>query len=131
MPPSHPTLINYKFQTSMDKCIMAEQCNENSIATPTSTAKWWPNVHASSICTWTGGANYASNPPCNNPQNLNSNCSAGDEDVSMSNSFTTNASNNSGLSMESSRRLVEKASTNDPYGEAVSDNHHLWNQVLL
>ncbi|XP_071735741.1 uncharacterized protein [Rutidosis leptorrhynchoides] len=105
---------------------MAEQCNENAIATHTSTAKWWPDVHASSICSWTTGANYATNPP-----NPSSNCSGGEEDVSMSNSFTTNASNNSGLSMESSRRLVEKASVNDPYGEAVSDNHHLWNQVLL
>ncbi|KAF5762032.1 putative transcription factor bHLH family [Helianthus annuus] len=117
----------------MDNCIMAEQCNKNSIATSSSSAaKWWQDVHASSMCSWTGGANYASNPPCNNSQKPNSNsCSNGEEDVSISTSFTTNASNNSGLSMESSRRLVEKASTNDPYGEAVSDNHHLWNQVLL
>nr|XP_043626944.1 uncharacterized protein LOC122598413 [Erigeron canadensis] len=116
----------------MDKCIMAEQCNENSIATHSSAAKWWPDVHATSICSWTGDANYSSNPTCNNPhQNPNSNCSGGEEDVSISTSFTTNASNNSGISMESSRHLVEKASTNDPYGEAVSDNHHLWNQVFL
>lgn len=106
---------------------MAEQCNQNS----STTAKWWPDVQASSLCSWTGGANYASNNLCNNSQTPNSNCSNGEEDVSISTSFTTNASNNSGLSMESSRRLVEKASTNDPYGEAVSDNHHLWNQVLL
>ncbi|KAJ9563599.1 hypothetical protein OSB04_008759 [Centaurea solstitialis] len=121
----------------MNKCMMAEQCNQNSIATSSAAAKWWPDVHTSSLCSWTGGneADYGSNnpPPCNNnPQNHNSNCSNnGDEDVSMSTSFTTNASNNSGLSMESSRQLVEKPSTNDPYGEAVSDNHHLWNQVLL
>ncbi|XP_024988578.1 transcription factor bHLH111 isoform X2 [Cynara cardunculus var. scolymus] len=115
----------------MDKCIMAEQCNQNSVAT-SSAARWWPDVHTSSLCSWTGGgADYGSNPPCNNPQDPNSNCSGGEEDVSISTSFTTNASNNSGLSMESSRQLVEKSSTNDPYGEAVSDNHHLWNQVLL
>ncbi|PWA42285.1 Myc-type, basic helix-loop-helix (bHLH) domain-containing protein [Artemisia annua] len=124
-PPPSPN--QHKFQSLMYKFIMAEQCNQNS----SSTAKWWPDVHASSLCSWTGGANYASNNLCNNSQTPNSNCSNGEEDVSISTSFTTNASNNSGLSMESSRRLVEKASTNDPYGEAVSDNHHLWNQVLL
>lgn len=101
---------------------MAQQCNKNSSATSSSAAKWWADVHASSICSWTGsGANYASNTPCNNAQKHNSNCSNGEED----------ASNISGISMESSRQLVEKASANDPYGEAVSDNHHLWNQVLL
>ncbi|XP_076890011.1 uncharacterized protein LOC143540951 [Bidens hawaiensis] len=109
----------------MDNCIMAEHCNKNSIATSSSAAKWWSDVHASSMCSWTD------NPPCNNPQKPNSNCSNGEEDVSLSTSFTTNASNTSGLSMESSRRFVEKAASNDPYGEAVSDNHHLWNQVLL
>ncbi|KAI3796260.1 hypothetical protein L1987_38927 [Smallanthus sonchifolius] len=109
---------------------MAEQCNKNSIATSSSAAKWWQDVHASSICSWTGDASYASNPPCNNSHKRSSNCSNG-EDVSITTSFTTNASNNSGLSMESSRQLVEKTSANDPYGEAVSDNHHLWNQVLL
>ncbi|KAI3744232.1 hypothetical protein L1987_57310 [Smallanthus sonchifolius] len=110
---------------------MAEQCNKNSISTSSSVAKWWPDVHASSICSWTGDASYASNPPSNNSHKLNSNCSNGEEDVSITTSFTTNASNNSGLSMESSRQLVEKTSANDPYGEAVSNNHHLWNQVLL
>ncbi|KAI3497962.1 hypothetical protein L2E82_13980 [Cichorium intybus] len=110
--------------------MMAEQCNENSVATSSSAAKWWPDVHTSSLGSWTGGANYANNPPCTNLQDHNSNCSGGDDDVSISTSFTTNASNNSGLSMESSR-LVEKASTTDLYGEAVSDNHHLWNQVFL
>ncbi|KAL4586489.1 hypothetical protein LXL04_011125 [Taraxacum kok-saghyz] len=122
------------FLNVIGKCIMADQCNENSAAISSSAAKWWPDVHSSSLGSWItgGGANFAGNPPpCNNPQDRNSNCSGGDEDVSLSTSFTTNASNNSGLSMESSRGLVEKASTNDLYGEAVSDNHHLWNQVFM
>ncbi|CAI9260685.1 unnamed protein product [Lactuca saligna] len=120
------------FLNVISKCAMAEQCNETSVATSSSAAKWWPDVHSTSLGSWTtGGANFASNQPCTNPQDPNSNCSGGDEDVSISTSFTTNASNNSGLSMESSRGLVEKASTTDLYGEAVSDNHHLWNQVFM
>ncbi|KAD4982968.1 hypothetical protein R6Q59_002617 [Mikania micrantha] len=115
----------------MDNCIMAEHCNKNSTATSCSAAKWWSDVHSSSICSWTGDVSYATNPPCNDSHKPNSNCSNGEEDVSVSSSFITNASNNSGLSMESSRKLVEKSSNNDSYAEAVSDNHHLWNQVLL
>uniref|UniRef100_A0A5B7BVS3 BHLH domain-containing protein n=1 Tax=Davidia involucrata TaxID=16924 RepID=A0A5B7BVS3_DAVIN len=102
---------------------MVEEYTESSVATSSSTPSWWPNLHASSLSSWSTNTNQW-HPP--NP-NSNSSC---EEDVSISTSFT-NASNHSGLSVDSSRRLVDQStSTNELIGETASDNH-LWNHVLL
>lgn len=105
---------------------MAEECTENSAATSSSARSWWldhHHVHANSLSSWSNNTNTW------NPQNPNSNSSSGDEDVSMSISLT-NASNHSGLTVDSSRRLAESVSTNELIGETPSNNH-LWNHVFL
>lgn len=112
------------------RAAMAEDCTETSVATSSSIPNWWPadnHVHASSWSNTTSNIN-----PWNNPQNPNSNNSrsSGEEDVSMSTSFT-NASNHSGLTVESSRRLVESVANNELIGETPSDHNHLWNHVFL
>lgn len=104
---------------------MAEECTESSVATSSSAPpNWWdlqPSV--GSLSSWSN-ANPWHQP---NP-NSNSSC---DEDVSISTSFT-NASNHSGLTVESARRLVEPAasSSDELMGEQASDNH-IWSHVLL
>ncbi|KAF3431012.1 hypothetical protein FNV43_RR25742 [Rhamnella rubrinervis] len=104
---------------------MAEECTESSVATSSSAPpNWWDLQPSSgSLSSWSN-ANPWHQP---NP-NSNSSC---DEDVSISTSFT-NASNHSGLTVESSRRLVEPAasSSDELIGEQASDNH-IWNHVLL
>lgn len=117
------------------RAAMAEECNESSVATSPSIPNWWPadnHLHAGSLGSWsgnTGNVNMWSGG--NNSQNPNSNNSrsSGEEDVSMSTSFT-NASNHSGLTVESSRRLVESVANNELMGETPSDNP-LWNHVFL
>ncbi|PON79164.1 Myc-type, basic helix-loop-helix (bHLH) domain containing protein [Parasponia andersonii] len=124
---------------------MAEECAESSVATSSSCAvvppcnNWW-DLHAvgsSALSSWchNNNNNGSDNIPWHNIQataapNPNSNS---DEDVSISTSFT-NASNHSGLTVESSRRLVEPAasSSDDLIAEqqAASDNH-IWSHVLL
>ncbi|CAK9177388.1 unnamed protein product [Ilex paraguariensis] len=99
---------------------MAEECTESSVAASSSTLNWWPDLHTSSSWSTTTNPWHTPNPHSNSP---------GEEDVSMSTSFT-NASNHSGLSVESSRRLVECSSTNELIGETAPDNH-LWSQVFL
>ncbi|KAK1305080.1 hypothetical protein QJS10_CPB11g02240 [Acorus calamus] len=80
---------------------------EASMTTNTSTSNWW-ELHARShlpyMHPW-------------HPQNPNSNNSSCDEDISISTTSFTNASNHSGLSVDSST-------------EPVMENH-LWSQVLL
>lgn len=105
------------------RAAMAEDCTESSVATSSSIPNWWPgdnHLHASSLSSWSNNNTSNINPWNSNPQHPNSNNSrsSGEEDVSMSTSFT-NASNHSGLTVESSRRL-----------ETPSDNH-LWNHVFL
>ncbi|KAJ6401723.1 hypothetical protein OIU84_013895 [Salix udensis] len=56
----------------------------------------------------------------------NSSC---EEDLSMSTSFT-NASNHSGLTVESARQLVEPSSSTELIGEHASDSQ-LWSHILL
>ncbi|XP_050231204.1 transcription factor bHLH111 [Mercurialis annua] len=105
---------------------MAQECSETSVAisssTPPSGNYWWDlhhhHHHATSLSPW--------NQPNPSP---NSSC---EEDVSMSTSFT-NASNHSGLTVESSRRFVEPAAsspTDHLIGEHASDSQ-LWSQILL
>lgn len=100
---------------------MAEECTESSVATSSSTPPNWWDLHVSSLSSWNN-----SNPWHNQNPNSNSSC---EEDVSISTSFT-NASNHSGLTVESSRRLVETASSNELIGEHASDNN-IWSHVLL
>ncbi|CAL5361809.1 unnamed protein product [Camellia sinensis] len=108
---------------------MPEECNETSIATSPATLNWWPDLHVSSLSSWSSNTNTNNNNPWQ-PQNPNSN-SSGEEDVSISTSFT-NASNQSSLSvdLESSRHIVESASANELIGKTASDNQ-LWSHVLL
>ncbi|EEF40510.1 hypothetical protein RCOM_0775400 [Ricinus communis] len=102
---------------------MAQECSGSSVAisssTPPAVGCWWDlhHHHASSLSPW-----HQPNP------SSNSSC---EEDVSMSTSFT-NASNHSGLTVESSRRLVEPAasSPNELIGEHASDSQ-LWSHILL
>ncbi|KAK6921414.1 hypothetical protein RJ641_011921 [Dillenia turbinata] len=102
---------------------MAEECTEGSVATSSSTHNNWWDLHANSLSSWSNTNHW--HPP--NP-NSNSSC---DDDVSISTSFTTNASNQSGLSVDSTRRLVEPcSSSNELLGESATDNQ-LWSQVLL
>ncbi|XP_010270771.1 PREDICTED: transcription factor bHLH111 [Nelumbo nucifera] len=100
---------------------MAEEGSEGSVATPTTTALNWWESHNNSLSSWNSTAPW----PLTNP-NSNSSC---DEDISISTSFT-NASNHSGLSVDSSRQIVEPASSGELMGEPTSENH-LWSQVLL
>lgn len=114
------------------RAAMAEECTEGSAATSSSIPNWWPadnHLHSTSLNSWSN--NTSNINPWSNPQNPNSNNSrsSGEEDVSMSTSFT-NASNHSGLTVESSRRLVESVANNELIGETPSDNH-LWNHVFL
>ncbi|XAR48017.1 hypothetical protein NMG60_11030698 [Bertholletia excelsa] len=108
---------------------MAEECTESSIATSSVTPNWWLDLHASSLSS--RSSHHSNNPWHHHPHNPNSNnSSGGEDDVSMSTTSFTNASAHSGLSVESSRCLLEPASTNELIGETASDNH-LWSQVLL
>ncbi|XP_017224711.1 transcription factor bHLH111 isoform X2 [Daucus carota subsp. sativus] len=116
------------------RAAMAEECNESSVATSPSIPNWWPadnHLHAGSLGSWSGNTGNI-NPWSggNNSQNPNSNNSrsSGEEDVSMSTSFT-NASNHSGLTVESSRRLVESVANNELMGE--TPDNPLWNHVFL
>ncbi|XP_077220727.1 transcription factor bHLH111-like [Tasmannia lanceolata] len=92
---------------------MGEEGSESSVATYSSTPNSW-ELHGNPLSSWT-----SMNPW--QPLNPNSNSSC-DEDMSISTSFT-NASNHSGLTVDSPRELVES-------GEPASENH-IWNQVLL
>ncbi|XP_065856958.1 transcription factor bHLH111 [Euphorbia lathyris] len=117
---------------------MAQECTESSVAispvTP-SGGGWWDlhYHHASSLSScWTSNDHNHSNnlsSPWHQPNpSSNSSC---EEDVSMSTSFT-NASNHSGLTVESARRLVEPSASSptELMGEHASDTQ-LWSHILL
>ncbi|XP_043694873.1 transcription factor bHLH111 isoform X2 [Telopea speciosissima] len=99
---------------------MAEEGSEGSVATSSSTPNWW-ELHSHPLSSWNNTTSW-------HPTNPNSNSSC-EEDISISPSFT-NASNQSGISVDSSRQLVEPASSSELMGEPASDTH-LWSQVLL
>lgn len=91
---------------------MAEEWTD-SIAVATSSftpPNWWD------LSSWN-----------NSNSNSNSSC---EEDVSLSTSFTNASNGHSGLTVESSRRFFEPASSNELIGEQASDNS-LWSHVLL
>lgn len=126
---------------------MADQCRVDStgncVAISSSTQpNWWDHghLHAATAASGAGSHLSASAWPWHrqqqqqqaNPNYSNSSC---DEDVSMSSTSFTNASNHSSLSVDSSRRLVDQrsASSNDDMnniGEQVSDIQ-IWTQALL
>lgn len=116
-----PNRINNISSTgSAREIIMAEECTDSSVGTSSSTPpNWWPDLHGNSLSSW-------NNLWHNQNPNSNSSC---EEDVSISTSFT-NASNHSGLTVESSRRLVETSSSNELIVEHASENN-LWSHVLL
>ncbi|XP_044490817.1 transcription factor bHLH111 isoform X2 [Mangifera indica] len=102
---------------------MAKECTESSVTTSPSPPNWWDLHHATSLSSW----NNTSSTPWHQ-HNLNSNSSC-EEEVSISTSFTY-ASNQSGLTVDSSHRLVhEPASSTELIGEHTHDNH-LWSHVL-
>lgn len=140
--------LPHKYQRS-SQSNMAEECAEScSVTTYSSSAvvpqnKWW-DLHGAAgpaaLSSWCNNSNTSPNSDINPwhhhqaaapPPNHSSNS---DEDVSISTSFT-NASNHSGLTVESSRRLLEPAasSCNDliaPEQQAPSDSH-IWSHVFL
>ncbi|CAI9774712.1 unnamed protein product [Fraxinus pennsylvanica] len=104
---------------------MAEECHESSAAAAATSSclyNWWPDLHANSLSSWSTTEN-----PWN--QQNNSSNSSGEEDVSMFTTYT-NVSNQSGFSVESSRRLVGSVSTDELVGETRSDNQS-WSHVVL
>ncbi|KAK6242394.1 hypothetical protein SCA6_007783 [Theobroma cacao] len=119
---------------------MAEECTASSAITSSPAPHtWWDILHpANSLSSWTSSTTNSPTTTStswhqhhqNPTSNSSNNCDQ--DDVSISTSLT-NASNHSGLTVESSgRQLVDQpvpSSTNDFIGEHASDNH-LWSQVL-
>ncbi|TQD87248.1 hypothetical protein C1H46_027210 [Malus baccata] len=113
---------------------MAEECGVaiSSSSTQLTQQNWWDLV--SSTNPWQQQQQQQQlNQKYSNSSN--NNCDDVDQDVSISSTSFTNASNHSSLSVDSSRRLLadqRSASSNDDLinGEQVSDNH-IWNHVLL
>ncbi|XP_050373165.1 transcription factor bHLH111 isoform X3 [Argentina anserina] len=135
-----------RLRQQANRPMAADQCpldsTVNCVAISSSTQpNWWDNdhLHAAAAAAGAGSHLSASSWPWQRQQqqqqpNPNSNSSC-DEDVSISSTSFTNASNQSSLSVDSSRRLVDQrsASSNDDLnniGEQVSDNQ-IWSQVLL
>ncbi|XP_057425431.1 transcription factor bHLH111 isoform X2 [Lotus japonicus] len=106
---------------------MTEDCGGNTVATSTTPLSWW-YLQANSLSTWNDSNKHAWNSQIN--PNSSSSC---DEDISVSSTSFTNASNHSSLTVESSRRLVEPphapSSSNEFMREHASDNQ-LWSHVL-
>ncbi|XP_043715620.1 uncharacterized protein LOC122664010 [Telopea speciosissima] len=103
---------------------MAEEGSEVSIATSSSTPNWWELHSHHPLSSWNNTIPW-------HPMNPNSNSSC-DEDISISPSFT-NASNHSGISVDSSHQLVETPSTSSELNmsEPPSSENQLWSDVLL
>lgn len=124
---------------------MAAECTETSVVNPnpnSSAQNWWHEImHANSLCSWTtpgngggGGGDGVSlvaassnnNFPWQHSSNNHSSESSGEDDVSIS--------NQSVLTAESSRQLVDGgagALAGDLIGETTSDQNHLWSHFLL
>ncbi|KAJ6981865.1 hypothetical protein NC653_025075 [Populus alba x Populus x berolinensis] len=100
---------------------MAQECTESSVAiSPSIPLNWWDLHHANSLSSLTNTSPWHQSNPSSN-----SSC---EEDLSMSTSFT-NASNHSGLTVESARQLVEPASSTELMGEHAYSQ--LWSHILL
>lgn len=108
---------------------MSEECGGNTIATSTTPLNWW-YLQANSLSSNWNDVKHAWNNQMNNP---NSSSSCEDQDISVSSTSFTNASNHSSLTVESSRRVFVEPhappSSNDFMSEHASDNQ-LWSHVL-
>ncbi|XWS63995.1 hypothetical protein CRYUN_Cryun06bG0148900 [Craigia yunnanensis] len=120
---------------------MAEECTATSAVTSSSSSptphSWWDFHPANSLSSWSTSSTTNTTLWHHHYQNPNSNsCNNCDQDdvLSISTSLP-NASNHSGLTVESSsRQLVHQPAvppdpSNDLIGENASDNH-LWSHVL-
>ncbi|KAK2457611.1 hypothetical protein P8452_04379 [Trifolium repens] len=110
---------------------MSEECGGNTIATSTTPLNWWYLQASNSLSSnWNDVNKHAWNNQINNP---NSSSSCEDQDISVSSTSFTNASNHSSLTVESSRRVFVEPhappSSNDFMAEHASDNQ-LWSHVL-
>ncbi|KAI4379056.1 hypothetical protein MLD38_005399 [Melastoma candidum] len=97
-----------------------EECGESSVVAMSSSSNWWENLHG-------GGPSWAWQKHGSNPCSNSPTC---EDDVSISNSYNTNTSIHSGLTVESSHRLLDPAATELMLGEHMSDNQ-LWSHMLL
>ncbi|OMO93923.1 hypothetical protein COLO4_16623 [Corchorus olitorius] len=117
----------------------AEECTATSSSSPSlHSHSWWDILHpaaANSLSSWTS-SNSATwqQQQHQNPNSNSSNCDQEDVVSNISTSLNTNASNHSGLTVESSGRhhqLVDQPvpQSHNLIGEHVSDNH-IWSHVL-
>lgn len=108
---------------------MSGECGGNTIATSTTPLNWW-YLQTNSLSSNWNDVKHAWN---NNQMNPNSSSSCEDQDISVSSTSFTNASNHSTLTVESSRRVFvdqpHAPSSNDFMAQHASDNQ-LWSHVL-
>ncbi|XP_047342593.1 transcription factor bHLH111 isoform X2 [Impatiens glandulifera] len=105
---------------------MAEECTQQIPlgAATSSMPNWWPDLHASSLSSW-GSCN--TNSAANNHQ-LSGGC---EEDVSISTSNFTNASNHSGGGGGGGLSSVDSSRHDHLIGDSSSDHTNLWRHLLL
>ncbi|MQL87933.1 hypothetical protein Taro_020486 [Colocasia esculenta] len=99
--------------------MMAQEGSEASVVSTSSSVPNWWDVQMNSVSSSAAGWSHHMHPWQSHHHNSNSSC---EEDISISTTSFTNASNHSGLSADS-------ASATDLSGEPAEN--HLWNQVLL
>ena len=147
-PPSLPRIhIVFKFSNSHTKqrkrkpppllvSLARDMAAEECTATSPTPHSWWDLHPASSFSSWTSSTTNTISWLHHHQKPTNSSSNCDQDDVSISTSFT-NASNHSGLTVESSgggRQLVDQPAvvpppSNDLIGEHASDNQ-LWSHVL-
>ncbi|KAJ8770008.1 hypothetical protein K2173_009091 [Erythroxylum novogranatense] len=107
---------------------MAQDCTTEVISSSTPSINWWDLHHASSLSPWTNSSTCS---PWHQHPNPSSNSSCEDQDASISTSFT-NASNQSGLTVdESSRQLVDPAASSAEFVPEHASDCQLWRHLLL
>ncbi|KAK9106445.1 hypothetical protein Syun_022456 [Stephania yunnanensis] len=116
-----------------------DQGSEGSVVNSSSTTNLWDLHHGSSLSSWSNNViswhtSSSSHHAPTVQHHHNSNSSNTDqEEISISPSFTNSTSNHSGVTEDSSRRIVDPTAAAAPSeitGEPASENH-LWSQVLL
>ncbi|KAK9115694.1 hypothetical protein Sjap_014641 [Stephania japonica] len=111
-----------------------DQGSEGSVVNSSSTTNLW-DLHGSSLSSWSNVISWhtASHHAPTVHHHHNSNSSNTDqEEISISPSFTNSTSNHSGVTEDSSRRIMDPAAAapGEITGEPTSENH-LWSQVLF